>query len=158
MLISNNNKNHLIRLQDHLRNLDSRPNFIDLNRTNRTGLKLNLSPLRPVQGRTFLRGVVTQSSSPPLNMPRLPQSSESHPFPLPILPRSDIPVGGRLIHFVEQWGELTQNKWALSIARDGFKDTNQFNSPSFNSSDKSESIYLPIITRRDNGTSPETGS
>ena len=142
--ISNNNKNQLIRLQDRLRNLDSRASLTDLNRASRTGLKLNLSP---VLGRTFLRGVLTQSSSPPLNMPRLPQSSESQPFPLPILP------GGRLAHLVEQWGELTQ----LSIVRDGFRIP--FNStPSSVSSDKSELIFLPVITRRNSGTSPETGS
>ena len=46
-------------------------------------------------------------------MPR-PQSSESQPFPLPILPCPDIPVGGRLAHFVRQWGELTQKKnWSF---------------------------------------------
>ena len=120
--VSNNNKNHLTRLQDHLRNLDSRPNLTDLNRTNRTGLKLILSPLRPVQGRTFLRGVVTQSSSPPLNMPRLPQSSESQPFPLPILQCPDIPVGRRLAHFVEQWGEITKQMGPLYHTRQ-FQDT-----------------------------------
>ena len=53
----------------------------------------------------FLRRVATQSSSPSLNLPHLPQSSESQPFPLPILPHPDIPVGGRLAHFLEQWGE-----------------------------------------------------
>ena len=74
-----------------------------------------------MKGRTILRGVVTQSSSPTLNIPRLPQSSETQPFPLPILPRPDIPVGGRLAYFMEKWGELTQNKWVLSIARDGVR-------------------------------------
>ena len=54
-------------------------------------------------------------------MPHLPQRSESQPFPLPVLPLPDIPVGGRLAHFVEQWGELTNNKWVLSIIRDGFR-------------------------------------
>ena len=92
----------------------------DLNRTSRTGLKLKLSPLRPALERTFLRGTVTLNSFPPLNMPRLPQSSESQPFPLLILPCPDIPVGGRLAHFVEQWGELTHNKWILSTIWDGF--------------------------------------
>ena len=60
-----------------------------------------------------------KSSSPPLSKPHLPQNFE--PFPLPVLPRPDIPVGGRLAHFVEQWEELTNNKWVLSIARKGFK-------------------------------------
>ena len=39
-----------------------------------------------------------------------------------------------------------------------FQDTVQFDSPSVYSSDKSESTFLPVITRRNNGTSPETGS
>ena len=158
MQIFNSNKNHHTRLQDRLRNLDSRPNLTDLNRTNRTGQKLIHSPVCPVQGRSFLRGVATQSSSPPLNMPHLPQSSESQPFPLPVLPCPDIPVGGRLAYFVEKWGELTQNKMGLLCRTKRFQDTIQFNSPFFYSSDKSESIILPIITRRDNGTSPEKGS
>ena len=37
------------------------------------------------------------------------------PFPLPVMPRPDIPVGGRLAPFVEQWEELTDNKWVHSI-------------------------------------------
>ena len=69
----------------------------------------------------MLRGVEIQSSSPPLSKPNLPQSSENQPFPLPVLPRPDIPVGGRLAYFVEQWEELTDNKWVLSIVRNGFK-------------------------------------
>ena len=39
-----------------------------------------------------------------------------------------------------------------------FQDTIQVSSPSFVSSDKSESIFLPVTARRDCGTSPETGS
>ena len=83
---------------------------LDLNSLKRTGLKLRPSPLRPVQERTLIRGAVTPNSSPPLNKPHPPQSSESQPFSVPILPRPDIPVGGRLAHFVEQWGELTNKK------------------------------------------------
>ena len=61
------------------------------------------------------------SSSPPLSKPHLPQSSENQLFPLPFLPCPDIPVGGRLAHFVEQWEELTYNKLVFSIVRNGFK-------------------------------------
>ena len=89
-----NNKNHLIHLQERLRDLDSQASLPDLNRASRTGLKLKLCPLHPVLERTFLRGAVALNSSPPLNMLCLQQSSESQPFPLPILPRPDIPVGG----------------------------------------------------------------
>ena len=39
-----------------------------------------------------------------------------------------------------------------------FQDTIQFDSPSIFSSDKSVLIFLPVITRRNIGTSPETGS
>ena len=39
-----------------------------------------------------------------------------------------------------------------------FQDTIQFDFPSIYSSDKSESIFFPIITRRNNRTSPEIGS
>ena len=35
--------------------------------------------------------------------------------------RADIPLGGRLVHFVEQWKKLTDSKWVLSILRKGFR-------------------------------------
>ena len=92
------NKSLLIWLRDHLKDLDSQVNQLDINRHNCIGLNLKPSPLRPVLERPTLRGVVTRDSSPPLNKPLLPQSSESQPFPLPILPHPDIPVGGRLAH------------------------------------------------------------
>ena len=69
----------------------------------------------------MLREVEIRNSSPPLSKPHPLQNSEVQPFPLPVLPRPDIPVGGRLAHFVEQWEELTDNKWVLSIVRNGFK-------------------------------------
>ena len=71
--------------------------------------------------RIILRGLVTFDSSAPPNLPLPPQSYESQPFPLPALPRPDIPVGGRLAHFLEQWEEFTDNKWVLSIVRHGFR-------------------------------------
>ena len=61
------------------------------------------------------REVGVKSSSLPLSKPCLPQNSEVQPFPLPVMPRPDIPVGGRLAPFVEQWEELTDNKWVHSI-------------------------------------------
>ena len=62
-----------------------------------------------------------------------------------------------MAHFVDQWGELTQNKWVLSIVQDGFKITFNSTHP-LSTVPTSESILLPIITRRDNGTSPEMGN
>ena len=142
------NKNHLIRGQECSKNLDSQISHLVLNSPNCTGLKLKPSPLRLVLERTILRGVVTRDSSPPLNMPCVPQSSESQAFPLPVLPYSDIPEGGRLAHFVEQMGPLDHLRW--------FQDIVQVKSPSFVSSDKSESVLLPITRRRECGTFPET--
>ena len=69
----------------------------------------------------MLREVCIRNSSPPLSKPQLPQNIDVQPFPLPVLPRPDIPVEGRLAHFVEQWEELTVNKWVLSIIQNGFK-------------------------------------
>ena len=50
----------------------------------------------------------------------------------------------------QQMGPHYHSRW--------FQDTIQVNSPSFVSSDKSESIFLLVITRRNNGTSPEMSS
>ena len=58
---------------------------------------------------------------------------------------------------VEQWGELTHNKWVLSIVQDGFRIPFR-STPPLSSVPMSESIFLPVITRRDSGTSPETGN
>ena len=69
----------------------------------------------------ILRGLVTSVSSPPLNLPLPLQDYEGPPFPLPALPLVDIPVGGRLAHFAEKWEEITDNKWVLSIIRNGFR-------------------------------------
>ena len=63
----------------------------------------------------FNKRRINSKQFPPLNKPHPPQSSESQPFPPP-----DIPVGGRLAHFVEQWGELINSKWVLSVIRDSF--------------------------------------
>ena len=67
------------------------------------------------------RGLVTSVSSPPLNLSLPPQDYEGPPFPLLALPLADIPVGGRLAHFAEKWEEITDNKWVLSIVRNGFR-------------------------------------
>ena len=69
----------------------------------------------------MLREMEIRNSSPPLSKPHPPQNSEVQLFPLPVLSCPDIPVGGRLAHFVEQWEELTDNKWILYIFQNGFK-------------------------------------
>ena len=54
----------------------------------------------------------TKFSRPKQNQPY--RSKNQSP---PIVPPLDIPVGRRLAHFVEQWGELTQNKWVLILSK-----------------------------------------
>ena len=63
-----------------------------------------------------------------------------------------------MAQFVEQWEEPTDNKWVLSIVQNGFQSPIQISSSSFGSSDKPESIFLPVTTRRDRRTPQETGS
>ena len=62
-----------------------------------------------------------------------------------------------MTHFVEQWGELTNNKWILAIVLDGFRIPFR-STPPLSSFTISLSIFLPITGRRDRGTSPEMGS
>ena len=33
----------------------------------------------------------------------------------------EIPVGGRLVHFLSKWEQITQDQWVLDIIRDGYK-------------------------------------
>ena len=42
--------------------------------------------------------------------------------PLP-LPLPNIPVGGRLAHFAQNWAKITDNKWVLSFVRKGYRIT-----------------------------------
>ena len=42
----------------------------------------------------MLKEVGIRNSSPPLSKPHPPQNSEVQPFPLPVLPHPDIPLGG----------------------------------------------------------------
>ena len=67
-----------------------------------------------------LRGVVTLNSSHPQNLPLLPQSLKANSSTAS-LAKSGYSSGGRLAHFVEQWEKLTDNKWVLSIVRNGFR-------------------------------------
>ena len=152
-----NNKNHLIWLQERLKDLDSQISPLDLNRPNCTSLKLKPSPLRLVLERTILRGVITWDSSPPLNRPRPTK------FWKPTLSTAYLTTlrysSGRKI------GPLWGTMWRINKQQMGplycskrFQDTIQVNSPFFVTSGKSESIFLPVTMRRDRRTSPEMGS
>lgn len=35
--------------------------------------------------------------------------------------RAEIPVGGRLKHFVDQWEMITNDQWVLSVLKQGYK-------------------------------------
>ena len=55
--------------------------------------------------------------APPREEP-LPLRNTEFPTPLP-LPLPNIPVGGRLAHFAQNWAEITDDKWVLSLVRKG---------------------------------------
>ena len=59
--------------------------------------------------------------------------------------------------FLEQWEELTDNKWVLYRLK-RVQDPIQVSSSPIGSSDKSESVFLPVLARRDRKASQETGS
>ena len=105
----------------------------------------------------MLREVGIRNSSPPLSKPHLLLNIDVQPFPLPVLPRPDIPVGGRLAHFVEQWEELTDIVGPLYRPK-RVQDPFQVSSSRIGCSDKTESVFLPIIARRNRRASQETGS
>ena len=96
-----------------------------------------------------------QNSSPPLSKPHPPQNYEVQPFPLPVLQlsghSSGRKVGGTMGRiYRQQVGHLYCPKWV--------KDPIQVSSIPIGSSDKSESILHPVITRRDRRTSQEMGN
>ena len=120
LLLQCNSRKWHTRLLQLLRGRSSHLNLLGLNNHHRSGLKVRQNHTHQIE-KTMQREAGIKSSSPPLSKPHLPQNFEVQPFPLPVLPRPDIPVGGRLAHFVEQWEELTNNKWVLSIVRNRFK-------------------------------------
>ena len=97
--------------QELLKCLRVLPNNLDLNLRKRIGLKHRQS-IMTSNKKDFPKNVRQFPSS---KFPFPPQSSESQPFPLPVLPRPDFPVEGRLAHFEEQWEDFTDDKWVLSI-------------------------------------------
>ena len=57
--------------------------------------------------------------APPREEPP-PLRNTEVPTPLP-LPLPNIPVGGRLAHFAQNWAEITDDKWVLSLVRKGYR-------------------------------------
>ena len=58
-------------------------------------------------------------SAPPIEEFPPARKTEVHtPLPLPL---PNIPVGGRLAHFAQDWAKITDDKWVLSVIRDGYR-------------------------------------
>ena len=58
--------------------------------------------------------------APPIEEPPPLRNIEVHaPLPLPL---PNIPVGGRLAHFAQNWAEITDDKWVLSVVRKGYRN------------------------------------
>ena len=57
--------------------------------------------------------------APPIEEPPPARNTEVHtPLSLPL---PNIPVGGRLAHFAQDWAKITDDKWVLSVIRDGYR-------------------------------------
>ena len=57
--------------------------------------------------------------APPIEEPPPARKTDVHtPLPLPL---PNIPVGGRLAHFAQDWAKITDDKWVLSVIRDGYR-------------------------------------
>ena len=50
--------------------------------------------------------------------PSLENTEGLTPLPLPL---PNIPLGGRLAHFAQNWAEITDDKWVLSVVRKGYR-------------------------------------
>ena len=59
------------------------------------------------------------NTPPPEEVP--PTLHDNDMLPPLSRPRKDLPVGGRLVHFQNRWGELTEDSWVLSVVRKGYK-------------------------------------
>ena len=57
--------------------------------------------------------------APPIEEPPPLRNTEVQaPLPLPL---PNIPVGGRLAHFAQNWAKITDDKWVLSLVRKGYR-------------------------------------
>ena len=57
-------------------------------------------------------------ASPIEEPPPLRNTEVQSPLPLPL---PNIPVGGRLAHFAQNWAKITDDKWVLSLGRKGYR-------------------------------------
>ena len=57
--------------------------------------------------------------APPVKEPPPLRNTEvQSPLPLPL---PNIPVGGRLAHFAQNWAKITDDEWVLSLVGKGYR-------------------------------------
>ena len=96
----------------------ARRSLILRRRLKRTSLSL---PLEPLRKDNLLGDLVPRVElvAPPIEEPPPVRNTEVQaPLPLPI---PNIPVGGRLAHFAQNWAKITDDKWVLSLVRKGYR-------------------------------------
>ena len=78
-------------------------------------------PLEPLRKDNLLGDLVTRVEvvAPPIEEPPPARNTEVQaPLPLPL---PNISVGGRLAHFAQDWAKITDDKWFLSVIRNGYR-------------------------------------
>ena len=84
----------------------------------RTSPFLHLDPLKVEHLTGDLVPEVEVVDPPREEPPPLRNTEVQTPLPLPL---PNIPVGGRLAHFAQNWAEITDDKWVLSLVRKGYR-------------------------------------
>ena len=84
----------------------------------RTSPSLLLDPLKEEHPTVDLVPGVEVVAPPMEEPPPLRNTEVQAPLPLPL---PNIPVGGRLAHFAQNWAKITDDKWVLSLVRKGYR-------------------------------------
>ena len=87
-------------------------------RLKRTSLSLLLEPLRKDNLPGDLVPRIEVVAPPGEEPPPLRNTEVQAPLPLPL---PNVPVGGRLAHFAQNWAKITDDKWVLSLVRKGYR-------------------------------------
>ena len=84
----------------------------------RTSPSLLLNPLNKDHPFGDLTPEVEVVAPPVEEPPSLENTEVLTPLPLPL---PNIPVGGRLAHFAQNWAKITDDEWVLSLVRKGYR-------------------------------------